>query len=164
MYVENLKTSPPPVAQIESVSREPLTTRLIQRLVATHYGISLEHLLSERRMRKYARPRQIAMWLAIKLVPGHSFPRVGRAFERDHTTVMHSVKIIEDLRRREPKLRNELEHFETRILDQTIIPTQAEICAARIAEDVSEAFRRALFALAARDPEELIRRAACLAL
>jgi chromosomal replication initiator protein len=70
----------------------------IQRKVAEHYRLKMSDLLCARRAREVARPRQIAMYLAKKLTP-RSLPEIGRRFGgRDHTTVMHAVKRIEELR------------------------------------------------------------------
>jgi chromosomal replication initiator protein len=70
----------------------------IQRKVAEHYRLKLSDILCARRAREVARPRQIAMYLAKKLTP-RSLPEIGRRFGgRDHTTVMHAVKRIEQLR------------------------------------------------------------------
>jgi chromosomal replication initiator protein len=70
----------------------------IQRKVAEHYRLKLSDLLCARRAREVARPRQVAMYLAKKLTP-RSLPEIGRRFGgRDHTTVMHAVKRIEELR------------------------------------------------------------------
>ena len=70
----------------------------IQRRVADYYQIKLNDLLSPRRAREVARPRQVAMYLAKRLTP-RSLPEIGRRFGgRDHTTVMHAVKRIDELR------------------------------------------------------------------
>jgi chromosomal replication initiator protein len=75
-----------------------LTIDDIQRRVAEHYRLKLGDLLSPRRAREVARPRQVAMYLAKQLTP-RSLPEIGRRFGgRDHTTVMHAVKRIEELR------------------------------------------------------------------
>ena len=69
----------------------------IQRRVAEHYNIRLADMHSERRARAVARPRQIAMYLA-KQLTSRSLPEIGRKFGgRDHTTVMHAVKRVEEL-------------------------------------------------------------------
>lgn len=75
-----------------------LTIDEIQRRVAEHYSLKISDLLSARRSREVARPRQVAMYLAKMLTP-RSLPEIGRRFGgRDHTTVMHAVKQIEKLR------------------------------------------------------------------
>jgi chromosomal replication initiator protein len=69
----------------------------IQRRVAEHFNIRLSEMTSERRARAVARPRQIAMYLAKQLTT-RSLPEIGRKFGgRDHTTVMHAVRKIEEL-------------------------------------------------------------------
>jgi len=69
----------------------------IQRRVAEHFNIRLSEMTSERRARAVARPRQVAMYLAKQLTT-RSLPEIGRKFGgRDHTTVMHAVRKIEEL-------------------------------------------------------------------
>lgn len=67
----------------------------IQKKVAEYYTIRLADLQSTRKDRTIARPRQIAMYLA-KTLTTFSLPDIGKAFNRDHTTVMHAVKTIEE--------------------------------------------------------------------
>jgi chromosomal replication initiator protein len=69
----------------------------IQRRVAEHFNIKLAEMTSSRRARAVARPRQVAMYLA-KQLTSRSLPEIGRKFGgRDHTTVIHAVKKIEEL-------------------------------------------------------------------
>lgn len=75
-----------------------VTVENIQRTVAEYYKIKLQDLLSKRRSRSVARPRQVAMALAKELT-NHSLPEIGEAFGgRDHTTVLHACRKIEALR------------------------------------------------------------------
>ncbi len=75
-----------------------VTIEDIQRRVADYYHLKFADLLSARRAREVARPRQVAMYLAKRLTP-RSLPEIGRRFGgRDHTTVMHAVKRIDALR------------------------------------------------------------------
>lgn len=70
----------------------------IQKTVADYYDLRMNELLSARRSRNIARPRQVAMYLCKQLTQ-RSLPEIGRKFSnRDHTTVMHAVRKIEDLR------------------------------------------------------------------
>ena len=86
------------LADILRAQEKKLTIDEIQRKVADYYGLKVADLLSERRAREVARPRQIAMYLAKKMTP-RSLPEIGRRFgKRDHTTVMHAVKKVEQLR------------------------------------------------------------------
>ncbi len=69
----------------------------IQRVVSEYYKIKLSELLSKRRSRSVARPRQVAMALAKELT-GHSLPEIGEAFGgRDHTTVLHACRKVKEL-------------------------------------------------------------------
>ncbi len=75
-----------------------LTIDEIQRRVADYYNLKPSDMVSARRAREVARPRQVAMYLAKRLTP-RSLPEIGRRFGgRDHTTVMHAVKRIDELR------------------------------------------------------------------
>ncbi|MDI7775664.1 chromosomal replication initiator protein DnaA [Asticcacaulis sp. EMRT-3] len=74
-----------------------VTVDEIQKLTSDHFGLKQTDLLSERRTRSVARPRQVAMWLC-KQHTTRSYPDIGRRFGgRDHTTVLHAVKKIEEL-------------------------------------------------------------------
>lgn len=69
----------------------------IQKAVAQHFGVSVIDLKSERRSGDVVRPRQIAMWLAKKYT-GTSLPTIGIHFgRRDHTTVLHAVRLIKTM-------------------------------------------------------------------
>ncbi|RAU24031.1 chromosomal replication initiator protein DnaA [Paramagnetospirillum kuznetsovii] len=75
-----------------------ITIEEIQKKVAEHFTIKLSEMSSARRSRQVARPRQIAMYLA-KQLTSRSLPEIGRKFGgRDHTTVMHAVKKVEELK------------------------------------------------------------------
>ncbi len=75
-----------------------ITIEEIQKKVAEHFTIKLAEMSSARRSRQVARPRQIAMYLA-KQLTSRSLPEIGRKFGgRDHTTVMHAVKKVEELK------------------------------------------------------------------
>lgn len=74
-----------------------ITIEEIQRKVAQHFNIRLADMSSQRRARAVARPRQVAMYLA-KQLTARSLPEIGRKFgDRDHTTVMHAVRKIEEI-------------------------------------------------------------------
>ncbi|MFN4281795.1 MAG: chromosomal replication initiator protein DnaA [Alphaproteobacteria bacterium] len=75
-----------------------VTIEEIQKRVAEHFNIRISDMSSARRARAVARPRQVAMYLA-KQLTSRSLPEIGRKFGgRDHTTVMHAVKKVEELR------------------------------------------------------------------
>jgi chromosomal replication initiator protein len=75
-----------------------VTMENIQKTVAEYYGIRTGDLLSSKRSRSIARPRQVAMTLAKELT-SHSLPEIGSAFGgRDHTTVLHANRKIKELR------------------------------------------------------------------
>ncbi len=81
-----------------------VTVENIQKTVAEYYKIRVADLLSKRRSRSIARPRQMAMALAKELT-SHSLPEIGDAFGgRDHTTVMHACKRVKELRESERRL------------------------------------------------------------
>ncbi len=81
----------------------------IQKVVARHFNVSKNDLLSNRRTRVIVRPRQIAMFLSKNLTP-RSLPEIGRRFGgRDHTTVLHAVRKVEKMSGEDVKLAHEIE-------------------------------------------------------
>jgi chromosomal replication initiator protein len=83
----------------------------IQRHVAEYFNVRLSDLLSARRARAVARPRQVAMYLS-KQLTSRSLPEIGRKFGgRDHTTVMHAVRRIEELREVDSSLDQDIENL-----------------------------------------------------
>jgi chromosomal replication initiator protein len=81
-----------------------VTVENIQKTVAEYYKIRIADLLSKRRSRSIARPRQVAMALAKELT-NHSLPEIGDAFGgRDHTTVLHACKRVKELRESERRI------------------------------------------------------------
>ncbi|WP_273722492.1 chromosomal replication initiator protein DnaA [Bartonella sp. AU18XJBT] len=103
-------------------SGEPKRIRIeeIQRTVARHYNVSKQDLLSNRRTRTVVKPRQVAMYLAKVLTP-RSLPEIGRRFGgRDHTTVLHAVRKIEDLVCGDQTLAKELELLKRLIGEQAV--------------------------------------------
>lgn len=81
----------------------------IQKQVAEHYNVRLSDMHSARRARQVARPRQVAMYLA-KQLTSRSLPEIGRKFGgRDHTTVMHAVRKIEELIAEDPSLAQDVD-------------------------------------------------------
>ena len=86
-----------------------ITIEEIQKKVAEHFNIRLTDMHSPRRSRSVARPRQIAMYLA-KSITSRSLPEIGRKFGgRDHTTVMHAVKKIEELKFQDNNFNEDIE-------------------------------------------------------
>ena len=85
-------------------SERRVTIDEIQRRVAEYFNVKMGDMLSARRARSVARPRQIAMYLS-KQLTSRSLPEIGRKFGgRDHTTVIHAVRKIEQLRKEDPAL------------------------------------------------------------
>lgn len=81
----------------------------IQKRVAEHFNIKVSDMHSARRARAVARPRQVAMYLSKQLTT-HSLPEIGRKFGgRDHTTVMHAVRKIEELHGTDPSLSEDID-------------------------------------------------------
>jgi len=92
-----------------TVHAQAITIPNIQKTVADYYQLRLADLLSKRRSRSVARPRQMAMSLAKELTE-HSLPEIGDAFGgRDHTTVLHACRTIRDMRETDGKLRQDWE-------------------------------------------------------
>jgi chromosomal replication initiator protein len=97
------------LADILRASDRKLTIEEIQRKVAEHYNIRLSDMIGPKRLRTIARPRQIAMYLAKQLTP-RSLPEIGRRFGgRDHTTIMHGVRKIEELMTMDSQLSDDIQ-------------------------------------------------------
>jgi len=89
------------LTDILSANRRRITIDEIQRTVCQFYRVDRTEMSSKRRARAVVRPRQVAMYLAKVLTP-RSYPEIGRKFGgRDHSTVIHAVRLIEDLRTRD---------------------------------------------------------------
>jgi len=92
------------LADILRASDRKLTIDEIQRKVSEHFNIRLSDMIGPKRTRTIARPRQIAMYLAKQLTT-RSLPEIGRRFGgRDHTTIMHGIRVIEELRQSDPQM------------------------------------------------------------
>ena len=86
-----------------------ITVDEIQKTTAEHFSLKQADLLSERRTRAVARPRQVAMYLC-KQHTTRSYPDIGRRFGgRDHTTVLHAVKKIEELMGKDEQIARDVE-------------------------------------------------------
>ena len=99
-----------------NMSENKVTIDLIQTTVCKFFKISKNEMLSARRSRYLVRPRQTAIYLA-KLLTSKSLPEIGRSFSnRDHTTVIHSVKTIEKLRQEDKELNLNIDNLKNKIL------------------------------------------------
>ncbi len=99
-----------------NLSENKVTIDLIQTIVCKFFKISKNEMLSARRSRYLVRPRQTAIYLA-KLLTSKSLPEIGRSFSnRDHTTVIHSVKTIERLRQEDKDLNSNIDNLKNKIL------------------------------------------------
>jgi len=99
-----------------NLSENRVTIDLIQSLVCKFYKISKNEMLSSRRSRYLVRPRQTAIYLT-KILTSKSLPEIGRDFSnRDHTTVIHSIKTIENLKKNDPELCNNIDTLKNQIL------------------------------------------------
>ncbi len=97
------------LADVLRVSERRVTIDEIQKKVAEHFNIRVADMHSARRARAVARPRQVAMYLAKQLTP-RSLPEIGRKFGgRDHTTVIHAVRKIEELSAYDPTFKEDVE-------------------------------------------------------
>lgn len=93
---------------ILSACRRRITIDEIQRAVCEYYRIDRSEMSSKRRARAVVRPRQVAMYLAKVMTP-RSYPEIGRKFGgRDHSTVIHAVRLVEDLRRMDSDMDNDV--------------------------------------------------------
>ncbi|MDX2027680.1 MAG: chromosomal replication initiator protein DnaA [Alphaproteobacteria bacterium] len=97
------------LADLLRATERRITIDEIQKKVAEHYNIRVSDMHSARRARQVARPRQVAMYLAKQLTP-RSLPEIGRKFGgRDHTTVIHAVRKIEELSAFDPAFREDVD-------------------------------------------------------
>ena len=95
-----------------------ITIDKIQNVVSNYYNIPLSDMLSQRRSRPLARPRQIAMYLAKKMTT-RSLPEIGRRFaNRDHTTVIHAVKTITRLSEQDDEMKKGIIQIKSLLLEQ----------------------------------------------
>ena len=93
-----------------------ITIELIQTEVCKYFKISKNEMLSSRRSRYLVRPRQAAIYLT-KVLTSKSLPEIGRSFSnRDHTTVIHSVKTIEKIRKNDEEFNTNLESLKNKII------------------------------------------------
>ena len=93
-----------------------VNVEFIQNLVASHFNLNINDLLSPRRPRSLARPRQIAMYLA-KQYTTNSLPDIGRKFSnRDHTTVIHAVKKINELIKKDNEIRQSIIEIKKKLI------------------------------------------------
>ena len=105
----NLELTQDCLSDVLKASDRKVTVEEIQRRVSEHYNIRLSDMIGPKRVRNYARPRQIAMYLA-KQMTSRSLPEIGRRFGgRDHTTVMHGVRRIEELMALDSQIADDLE-------------------------------------------------------
>ena len=99
-----------------NLSENKVTIDVIQTIVCRFFKISKNEMLSARRSRYLVRPRQTAIYLS-KMLTSKSLPEIGRAFSnRDHTTVIHSVKTIEKLRKEDSELNINIDALKNKIL------------------------------------------------
>jgi len=98
-------------------SKNAVSIGSIQNIVANYFNLKIEEMLSARRSRSLARPRQIAMYLA-KQNTTNSLPEIGRKFSnRDHTTVIHAVKKIEELMKNDNEIKQNVMEIKKKLLN-----------------------------------------------
>ena len=99
-----------------NLAENKVTIDLIQTLVCKFFKISKNEMLSSRRSRYLVRPRQTAIYLT-KILTSKSLPEIGREFSnRDHTTIIHSVKTIEKLKEKDPEMVENINKLKNQIL------------------------------------------------
>jgi chromosomal replication initiator protein len=105
----NMELAQDCLADVLRESERKITVEEIQRKVSDHYNIRLSDMIGPKRLRSYARPRQVAMYLC-KQMTTRSLPEIGRRFGgRDHTTVMHGVRRIEELKQSDGQIAEDVE-------------------------------------------------------
>ena len=114
--VPNISETKVILKDLLNLSENKVTIDLIQSTVCKFYKISKNEMLSSRRSRYLVRPRQTAIYLT-KILTSKSLPEIGREFSnRDHTTVIHSVKTIEKLRKQDSELNINIDNLKNKIL------------------------------------------------
>ena len=99
-----------------NLNENKVTIDLIQTIVCKFFKISKNEMLSSRRSRYLVRPRQTAIYLT-KILTSKSLPEIGREFSnRDHTTIIHSVKTIEKLKEKDPDMIANIDKLKNQIL------------------------------------------------
>ena len=114
--VPNLSEVKVVLKDLLNLGENKVTIDLIQSTVCKFFKISKNEMLSSRRSRYLVRPRQTAIYLT-KILTSKSLPEIGREFSnRDHTTIIHSVKTIEKLKENDPEMTNNINNLKNQIL------------------------------------------------
>ncbi len=114
--VPNLSETKVILKDLLNLSENKVTIDLIQTAVCKFFKISKNEMLSSRRSRYLVRPRQTAIYLT-KILTSKSLPEIGREFSnRDHTTIIHSVKTIEKIKEKDPEMVDNIKKLKNQIL------------------------------------------------
>ena len=114
--IANISETKVVLKDLLNLSENKVTIDLIQSSVCKFFKISKNEMLSSRRSRYLVRPRQTAIYLT-KILTSKSLPEIGREFSnRDHTTIIHSVKTIEKLKKEDDELSNNIDILKNQIL------------------------------------------------
>ena len=114
--VPNLSEVKVVLKDLLNIGENKVTIDLIQSTVCKFFKISKNEMLSSRRSRYLVRPRQTAIYLT-KILTSKSLPEIGREFSnRDHTTIIHSVKTIEKLKKNDQEMTNNINNLKNQIL------------------------------------------------
>ncbi len=114
--IPNLAETKVVLKDLLNLSENKVTIDLIQTLVCKFFKISKNEMLSSRRSRYLVRPRQTAIYLT-KILTSKSLPEIGREFSnRDHTTIIHSVKTIEKIKEKDPEMVESINKLKNQIL------------------------------------------------
>ncbi|WP_063503792.1 chromosomal replication initiator protein DnaA [Wohlfahrtiimonas chitiniclastica] len=96
------------LGSLMEIQSRQITLTNIQKVVTTYYGLKTADLMGKSRAANIAKPRQLAMYVA-RLLTQHSLPEIGRAFERDHSTVMHACRKVETELKKDYALQRDFE-------------------------------------------------------
>jgi chromosomal replication initiator protein len=114
--VPNLSETKIVLKDLLNLAENKVTIDLIQTVVCKFFKISKNEMLSSRRSRYLVRPRQTAIYLS-KILTSKSLPEIGREFSnRDHTTIIHSVKTIEKIKEKNPEMSENINKLKNQIL------------------------------------------------
>lgn len=135
----------------------PGRVAVIQQIVADEFGVTVDQIRSRNRDSVFSQPRMIAMWLA-RQTTARSTPEIGRAFGRDHSTVINALVRVDSWMEAEPQMRTRIAGLRARIDAKFAADMEAAALVEKIAGKVSTAYRDWLLEMSKLDGQELLRR------
>ena len=125
---------------------------LIMRTVARRYQTTVELMRGRRNAEAVLKPRHMAIWLTYRLLPSRSSAEIGRAFNRDHTTILSAIKRVEERCLVDEVYAGELRHLEADLRAMALIPDADQDAALQTAATIASEVNHILTRSAAADP------------